>query len=145
MNLQTIRQNTSFRDIRISSRDTKVSLITENEVLHALAPEVKDTIAPSLRRVTLKKDEYLYQEEDQLDFIYFPETAVVSEFKMLEDRRMVEIAVTGREGAIGLSSIYGDMAIRNSIQVSQAGLARKIEAQNFLRMLNARQTLPLAP
>ena len=67
--------------------------------------------------------------------------SVVSEFKMLEDGRMVEIAVTGREGAIGLSSIYGDMAIQNSIQVSQAGTALKIDADTFLRMLNSSESL----
>lgn len=125
----------------MSPSKAEVSLATENEILHALAPELKRTVAPSLRRVTLKKDEFLYQEEDRLDFIYFPETAVVSEFKMLEDGRMVEIAVTGREGAIGLSSIYGDMAIQNSIQVSQAGLALKIDAEKFLRMLNSSESL----
>ncbi len=141
MSLQIIRQNTSFRDIRMSSRDNIVSLTTENEILHALAPDLKRTIAPALKRVSLKKDAFLYQEEDMLDFIYFPETAVVSEFKMLEDGRMVEIAVTGREGAIGLSSVYGDTVVQNSTQVSQAGTALKIDVDKFQRMLAASEPL----
>ncbi len=141
MSLQIIRQRSSFSDIRRPSRDTAVLLMTENGILHSLSPELKRTIAPALKQVSLKKDAFLYREEDLLDFIYFPETAVVSEFKMLEDGRMVEIAVTGREGAVGLSSVYGDTVVQNSTQVTQAGTALKIDIRNFQRMLAASEPL----
>ena len=73
---------------------------TTNLILNALPLEMSRLIKPSLKPVILTKEQFLYLEEDRLDYIYFPETAVVSEFKILEDGRMVEISVTGKEGAV---------------------------------------------
>ena len=138
MSLQVIRQKISLRDR--TSRGTE--FVTENEILRSLAPDIKRSLVPDLKRVALTKEDFLYQEEDRLDFVYFPETAVMSEFKMLEDGRMVEIAVTGREGAIGLSTVFGNSGFApNCTQVSQAGTALRVDADKFHRLLNANHSL----
>src|SRR5688572_10316733 len=72
--------------------------VAENEILRELPPDMYRLLEPMFRQVQLKKEQFIYQEDDRLDYIYFPVTAVISEFKMLEDGRMVEIAVTGKEG-----------------------------------------------
>ncbi len=113
-----------------------------NMILHSLSSEMNRILAPSLRPVIFTKEQFIYQEDDRLDFIYFPETAVVSEFKMLEDGRMVEIAVTGREGAIGLSSIFsGSNKAQNLTQVSQAGTARRLDAFTFEKILRSNEKI----
>jgi CRP-like cAMP-binding protein len=95
-----------------------------------------------MKSVTLAKEQFLYQEGGRLDFLYFPFTAVVSEFKILEDGRMVEIAVTGREGAIGLSSLFSDSHLApNCTQVTQAGTALRIDAVNFERLVHSNDKL----
>jgi len=38
---------------------------------------------------------HAYMQDDRLDYVYFPETAVVSELRTLDDGRMVEVAITG--------------------------------------------------
>src|SRR5687768_7677359 len=58
-------------------------------------------LRPFLKRVNLAKDQYLYQQDDRIDNIYFPETAVVSEFQILEDGRMIEVGIIAGEGAVG--------------------------------------------
>ena len=61
-----------------------------------------------------------------------------SELKILEDGRTVEIAVIGREGAIGLPSLFSDSHFApNCTQVSQAGTARRIDVETFEKMLNS--------
>jgi CRP-like cAMP-binding protein len=113
-----------------------------NEILDAIPAELKKLMANALKPVVLRKEQFLYQEGDDLEFIYFPITAVVSEFKMLEDGRMVEIAVTGREGAVGLSSIFSDThTVQNCTQVSQAGTAQRIDAFTFEKMLRQNEGL----
>ncbi len=115
---------------------------SSNSILDALAPEMSRLLAPSLKPVFLRKEQFIYQEDDRLDFIYFPITAVVSEFKMLEDGRMVEIAVTGNEGAIGLSTMFSDSHLApNCTQVSQAGTAQKLDAITFERLLKSNERL----
>lgn len=120
-------------------------ICTENEILHALPADMQLLLAPTFKTVNLKKEEFLYQEDDRLDFIYFPITAVVSEFKMLEDGRMVEIAVTGKEGAIGLPSIFSDSHVAaNFTQVSQAGTATRIDAVTFEKLIRHNEKLRTA-
>jgi CRP-like cAMP-binding protein len=113
-----------------------------NMILESLPTDVTRILAPSLKTVILTKEQFIYQEDDRLDFIYFPTTAVVSEFKMLEDGRMVEIAVTGREGAVGLSSVFSDShVVPNSTQVSQAGMAYKLDSVTFEKLLHSNEDL----
>jgi CRP-like cAMP-binding protein len=116
--------------------------VPTNSILQALPAEMSRLLAPSLKPVVLRKEEFIYQEDDRLDFIYFPVTAVVSEFKMLEDGRMVEIAVTGNEGAIGLSSMFSSThTAQNYTQVSQAGTAKRLDAITFEKLLRSNETL----
>ncbi len=113
-----------------------------NLILEALSPETYSLLDPYLKTVSLTKEQFLYQEGGRLDYLYFPLTAVVSEFKILEDGRMVEIAVTGKEGAIGLSSLFSDSHLApNCTQVTQAGTARRIDAINFEKLLRSNDGL----
>lgn len=119
-----------------------VEAAPSNLILASLPRELGNILAPSLKPVVFTKEQFIYQEDDRLDFIYFPTTAVVSEFKMLEDGRMVEIAVTGKEGAIGLSSMFSDShTAPNCTQVSQAGAAQKLDAVTFERLLLSNERL----
>jgi len=118
--------------------------ISANNILNSLSPEVRRVIEPALKPVMLTKEQFLFQEGDHLDFLYFPISAVVSEFKILEDGRMVEIAVTGREGAIGLSSLLSESHVApNCTQVSQAGSAMKLDAETFEKLLRTNESLRL--
>lgn len=119
-----------------------IETVPTNSILQALPADLSKFLAPSLKPVVLRKEEFIYQEDDRLDFIYFPVTAVVSEFKMLEDGRMVEIAVTGNEGAIGLSSMFSNShTAQNYTQVSQAGTAKRLDAVTFEKLLKSNETL----
>ena len=114
----------------------------ENLILNSLSPQLKQTLNNLLKPVVLSKEEFIYQEGDDLEYIYFPMTAVVSEFKILEDGRMVEIAVTGREGAIGLASLFSDTHVApNCTQVSQAGTALRLDAETFEKLLKTNDEL----
>ncbi len=84
-------------------------------------------LRPMLKHTQLAKDDYLFQQDDRVDFVYFPETAVISEFQMLADGRTIEVAVTGSESAVGISSIWSTSPAVNCAQVCVAGTAFKIE------------------
>ncbi len=114
----------------------------ENLILRELPTDLRRTLESSLRPVVLNKEQFIYQEGDDLEYVYFPITAVVSEFKILEDGRMVEIAVTGREGAIGLSSLFSDShTAPNCTQVSQAGTALRLDFETFDKLIRSNEQL----
>lgn len=113
-----------------------------NAILDSLGSEIAGSIAPYLQTAELTTERVLFGEEDALDVVYFPLTAVISEFRSLEDGRMVEIAVTGNEGAIGLSSILsGSRIAHNYTQVSQAGTVLTIAASKLERILQTNESL----
>ncbi len=110
--------------------------ITPNIVLSSLPDRVFARLSPWMKRVSLGKEAFLFQPDDDAEFIYFPETAAVSEFRILEDGRMVEVAIIGRDGAVGLSKLFCSSPVPNCVQVSQAGSAIRVntvEARRAIR------------
>lgn len=105
-----------------------------NLVLKDLPSQMLERMRPHLRTVFLAKEQFLFQQDDRIEYVYFPETAVISELRILEDGRMVEIAITGKEGAAGLSAVCCSSKLANCTQVSQAGSALRIETAVLLRI-----------
>lgn len=114
---------------------------SSNLILNSLPADLFCMIQPSLRAVYLEEDQYLYMQDGRLDYLYFPETAVISELRTLEDGRMVEVAITGREAAVGFSSLICSSRVANCTQVSQAGSAIKLDAQRFKKFLRMKPEL----
>ena len=102
-----------------------------NRFLAAHDETVFAELLPFLESVNLSCSEYLYQENDTLEYVYFPETAVVSEFQILEDGRTVEIAMTGREGVVGILPALNAQRAKNWTQVSISGSAFRISSRIF--------------
>lgn len=92
-------------------------------------------LRPMLKYTQLAKDDYLHQQDDRVDFVYFPETAVISEFQMLADGRTIEVAVTGSESAVGISAVWSTSPAVNCAQVCVGGTAYKIEIDVLEREL----------
>jgi CRP-like cAMP-binding protein len=125
---EKIRQWMSERG---KSTETALPLkkFTVNRLLESLPNNDLVRLLPYLERVEFEGEEYVYQPEDEIEYIYFPETAVMSEFQILEDGRTVEFAMTGREGVVGLSAIFNGQTAANWTQISVAGTALKANAR----------------
>ena len=104
-----------------------------NQLLALLPDNVFAKLSPHFERVLFSGEESIYQPGDSIDFIYFPESAVLSEYQILEDGRTIEIAMTGKEGVAGFSSMLNSHPATNWTQVSVAGSALKINAQAIKR------------
>ncbi|MEO8574755.1 MAG: Crp/Fnr family transcriptional regulator [Pyrinomonadaceae bacterium] len=104
-----------------------------NTFLQNIGPEHLIGLGQFFKRVNLAKDQYLYQQDDTIDNIFFPETAVVSEFQILEDGRMIEVAIVGAEGVIGIASAFSACRAANCTQVCVAGTGLVIGRDIFER------------
>jgi CRP-like cAMP-binding protein len=100
---------------------------TVNELLKMFSPALWKRLAPHTRRASFMGGEFLYRPDEEISWIYFPETNAISELQILEDGRTIEVALTGREGAIGLLGIYSPAPAVNWVQVSAPGTALKIK------------------
>jgi len=108
---------------------------TPNALLQAIRHERFLQLRQFIKRVTLVKDQYLYQQDDVIQGIYFPETAVVSEFQILEDGRTIEVGITANEGAVGIASAFNVCRAANCVQVCIAGTALVIGREILERAL----------
>ena len=100
-----------------------------NSLLQALRHEQFLRLRQFIKRVTLTKDQYLYQQDDEIQNIYFPETAVVSEFQILEDGRTIEVGIIANEGAVGVASAFNLCSAANCVQVCIPGTALVISRE----------------
>lgn len=116
-------------------KERKQTIVTTNHILSSLPKAISKPLQPAMKRVALEQETYLFQPDDEPDFIYFPETAAVSEFQILEDGRMVEVAIIGREGAVGLSKLFCSSRIPNCVQVTQSGNAIRLNIREARRLV----------
>lgn len=100
-----------------------------NKTLNGLSRGVLENLFPSMELVYLDQNEYIYQPDDFIRYIYFPESAVVSEYQILEDGKTIEIMMTGNEGMTGISSVFNCQQSPNWTQVSIAGQALRIDSK----------------
>lgn len=115
-----------------------------NRVLSALPHYVIKRLRPHIREIAVSKDDYLFQQDEIVKCIYFPETAVISEFQILEDGRTIEVAMIGSEGALGVASAFSSARAINCSQVCIAGKVLKINSDYLERELSADHTLQFA-
>lgn len=121
-NLKNFRRQESLEKFQ-------VGLLTNNHLLAAQSRDVFVRLLAYLERVTFSESKSIYQPEDTVDYVYFPESAIMSEFQILEDGGTIEIAMTGREGVVGVMSVFNTNPAINWTQVSVAGNALKIKSR----------------
>lgn len=88
-----------------SERHIQFGGLLTNTLLTGLPGPVFATVLPYLEPVSLSAGEEIYSCGSQIESIYFPETAVISQLSYLEDGSATEVAIIGNEGLAGLPAI----------------------------------------
>ena len=116
--------------------------IARNRILSMLAPAEYRRLRSSLEPVVLNKSQMLYAPGDVINHIYFPDDAVVSLLFDVDERRTVEVAMEGKEGAVGLAIHMGGVTSCNLSIVREAGTALRLEVDSLKRFTNQPNGLP---
>ncbi|MGI9034752.1 MAG: Crp/Fnr family transcriptional regulator [Pyrinomonadaceae bacterium] len=91
--------------------------------------------------VKLPAGQSIYRHGDNIEFVYFPETAVFSQIRILEDGKTCETAMIGKEGFAGLPAICESATAACWTEISVAGKALKINVENFRQKLSESEKL----
>lgn len=110
-------------------KDALTEAFPSNQILAGCFAESFDQISPYLEKVSFSGDEFIYQPDDPIYYVYFPETVVISELQILEDGRTVETAMIGKEGVTGIPAIFNSQTVNCWTQVSLPGEALRIDFQ----------------
>ena len=100
----------------------------QNHLLAALPTADFERIAPHLELVTLPLGEMLYEPGQQMAYVYFPTTAIVSLLYLMESGLSAEIAGVGNEGILGIALFMGGDSTPSSAVVQTAGHAYRLKA-----------------
>ena len=127
---------TNLEKVKTSSANLSIEAIN-NKFLKGLPERTRHSIFSLMETIYLDGGEYIYQPEDKSGYLYFLESAVVSEFQILEDGKTVEVAITGNEGVVGITSVFSSQPALNWSQTLISGKARRIGASVFRREITA--------
>lgn len=100
----------------------------KNQVLASLLKLDYDRLRPHLHQVDLAQGDVIYSPGDNIETVYFPETAVVVLLSALEDGSTTEVGLIGREGMVGLSVFLGRAVTPERAVVQVDGSALKMAA-----------------
>jgi CRP-like cAMP-binding protein len=99
-----------------------------NRLLAALPEADYRALAPGLQPVALAPGLALYESGRPQPWLYFPVSGIVSLLYVLEDGSSTEVALTGREGVVGISLFMGGGVTPSRAAVQVPGHAWRLSA-----------------
>jgi CRP-like cAMP-binding protein len=108
----------------------------QNHLLAALPAEIFDHILPHLELVSMPLGEVLYESGGQLQYVYFPTTAIVSLHYLMEGGASAEIAGVGNEGVLGISLFMGGNTTPSLATVQTAGCGYRLKGRLMMEEFN---------
>ncbi|CAN5582630.1 Crp/Fnr family transcriptional regulator [soil metagenome] len=102
-----------------------------NHLLAALPDDEFKRLKPSLDPVRLKLGEVIYESGEQLEYIYFPTTAIISLLYIMENGSTAEIGMAGNDGLVGIALYMGGSTTPNRAVVQSAGNAFRLRSKTL--------------
>lgn len=109
--------------------------LQRNAVLAALPGPELSRLSQDLEVSEAPLRERVYEPGDVISEVYFPLGSVFSMVGMADDRVVVEVATTGREGMVGLPVFLGAASTPHAAFCQVPGPAAKIPADHLRRVL----------
>lgn len=105
--------------------------MVKNDILAALLNSEYNHLSSRLERVDLKAGEIVYQAGQRIEYVYFPESAVVAMIDTLEDGGTVEVGIIGHEGMVGINIFLGALATPDRAVTQIAGSAMRMKTRDL--------------
>ena len=103
-----------------------------NHLLAALPKEDFSRIFTKLEKVSLNYEETLYQKNEEIRFVYFPNSGIISLLTSVEDNLTLEVGLIGKEGMAGIALFMGVNISTKQAIVQGNGSGMRMTAQDFL-------------
>jgi len=112
-----------------------------NRFLAALDLEDFAVLEPHLEVLDLPRGTVLYEPGDPIGYTYFPHDAIVSLVDVMEDGRLAEVAMFGREGLFGLLSAFVSREAVGRYVVQIPGSASRVPVEHMHAAIQVRPAL----
>ncbi|BBE50723.1 Transcriptional regulator [Ferriphaselus amnicola] len=105
----------------------------QNQILAALPAQDYARLLPDLEFINMPLGWALCESGCRMSHLYFPLDSIVSLLYVMEDGASGEIAVTGREGLVGISLIMGGDSATSRAVVQSAGSGFRLKSSVMKR------------
>jgi CRP-like cAMP-binding protein len=95
------------------------------------------SLRPKLSAAPLKSRDQIFQVDDPIDAVWFPQSGMISLVTVLDDGMQAEVGVIGSEGVLGVSLVAGVATSFNESIVQLPGEALKMAASDFRAEIEA--------
>jgi CRP-like cAMP-binding protein len=82
-----------------------------NRLLSMLPTGDLERLRPLLTTVRLHPRQVLHKQGEQLDYVYFPNSGIISMTTVFDDGAMLEAATIGDEGVVGIEAFFTDTPV----------------------------------
>jgi CRP-like cAMP-binding protein len=105
----------------------------QNHLLEALPAADYARLLPDLELIAMPLGWAVYESGSRLGYVYFPTTSIVSLLYVMESGASAEIAITGKEGLVGISLFMGGESTPSRAVVQSAGSGYRLKAAALKR------------
>jgi CRP-like cAMP-binding protein len=108
-----------------------------NRLLLALPAGDLEKLLPNLEHIDCPREQVLVDADARLDYIYFPDSGVISVVAVYANGDIIEMATIGREGCSGLQAAFGAQSSSVRFLVQIPGSAAKMPRAAFARAMES--------
>jgi CRP-like cAMP-binding protein len=119
-------------DVLRPNRSPFTGLLT-NRLLSSLPGAEFAQMLPYLEPVSFRTGEFICEQGQEMHYIYFPETVVISQLCYLGDGSSTGVAIIGKDGLLGLSAILENRHAQHWALATIGGSALRIRADEVRR------------
>jgi CRP-like cAMP-binding protein len=114
--------------LEVMSTASSASTPKDNRLLASLPEAAYQGLLPFLELVPLPLGHAVYESGAPQGYVYFPTSSIVSLLYVMEDGASAEIAVTGKEGLVGIALFMGGETTPSRAVVQSAGYGYRLKA-----------------
>lgn len=108
----------------------------QNHLLAKLPTEIIQRLYPQLELIEMPLGKVLHESGGQLQYVYFPTSAIVSLLYMMENGATAEIAGVGNEGIVGISVFMGGKTTPSTAVVYVGGYGFRLKSKLLMEEFN---------
>jgi CRP-like cAMP-binding protein len=108
-----------------------------NRLLLALPIENIKRLMPELEHVACAREQVLLDADSSLDYVFFPNSGVISVVAVYANGDIIEMATIGREGCTGFQAVFRAQMSSVRFLVQVPGTAARMSRAAFTRAMDA--------
>ena len=105
-------------------------LRVQNHLLASLPDEEYQRLLSKLEPVNLPLGKVIFEAAQQMDYLYFPASSMISLLNTMEDGMTAEVGLTGNDGVVGIALFLGGDTTPNQAVVQIGGTAVRMRAES---------------